>query len=348
MTRSRDVADTQDNLGGAVAPFVAGKNAVINGGFDVWQRGTSFAVPTNYNSYTADRFVAYRSGLNTGATISRQLTNDTTNLPNIQYCLRYQRDSGNTATGDLALLNGCETANSIQFAGKVVSFSFYARAGANYSATSNLLQLRVDSGTGTDQNIGTGYTGQATLISASATLTTTWQRFTFTGTVPATAKEIGWYVFESPTGTAGANDYYEITGVQLELGAVATPFARAGGSIGGELALCQRYFTRYGASAAYIPFGTGFCFNSTGVQWTLPFKVRMRTNPTMSAAAGNTFATYTSGGAVTTGTSMTLDRVGDDCAMLSLTVASGLTAGQAAIIITNGPSAAFIDASAEL
>jgi len=157
MTRSRDVADTQDNLGGAVAPFVAGKNAVINGGFDVWQRGTSFAVPTNYNSYTADRFVAYRSGLNTGATISRQLTNDTTNLPNIQYCLRYQRDSGNTATGDLALLNGCETANSIQFAGKVVSFSFYARAGANYSATSNLLQLRVDSGTGTDQNIGTGY-----------------------------------------------------------------------------------------------------------------------------------------------------------------------------------------------
>jgi hypothetical protein len=348
MTRSRDVADTQDNLGGAVAPVVSGKNAVINGGFDVWQRGTSFAVPTNYNSYTADRFVAYRSGLNTGATISRQLTNDTTNLPNIQYCLRYQRDSGNTATGDLALLNGCETANSIQFAGKVVSFSFYARAGANYSATSNLLQLRVDSGTGTDQNIGTGYTGQATLISASATLTTTWQRFTFTGTVPATAKEIGWYVFESPTGTAGANDYYEITGVQLELGAVATPFSRAGGSIGGELALCQRYYFRAGGSAAYERLSTmAVGASSTSLTATLAPPVTMRVAPTTVDFSTLTF--WDGGGGLNPITALTIATAGRSMTEFTVTAsAGGITTFRPYFIITNGSTNGYLGLSAEL
>jgi hypothetical protein len=331
MTRARDVADTQDNLGGAVAPFVAGKNAVINGGFDIWQRGTSFAVPQNYSTYTADRFVSYRGGLNAGATISRQLTNDTTNLPNIQYCLRYQRDSGNTATGDLALLNGCETANSIQFAGKVVSFSFYARAGANYSATSNLLQLRVDSGTGTDQSIGTGYTGQATLISASATLTTTWQRFTFTGTVPATAKEIGWYVFESPTGTAGANDYYEITGVQLEIGNVATPFSRAGGSIGGEFALCQRYYQRLGALY-------GYAFAPDSIQGTVS-GAPMRAMPTATMVTSTPYAespinvTARTGVNSSTAGSGNVNEYGTQ--FIRVNGFSGLTAGTVSLITSN-------------
>jgi len=44
MTRARDVADTQDNTGGAVAPVVSGKNFAINGGFDIAQRGTSFTI----------------------------------------------------------------------------------------------------------------------------------------------------------------------------------------------------------------------------------------------------------------------------------------------------------------
>jgi len=34
MTRARDISNDQANLGGVIAPYVAGKNVLINGGMD--------------------------------------------------------------------------------------------------------------------------------------------------------------------------------------------------------------------------------------------------------------------------------------------------------------------------
>jgi len=222
----------------------AGKNAVINGGMDIWQRGTSISVAASAGiTYTADRW-CLNTGANQAMTISRQATNDTTNLPNIQYCTRFQRNSGQTGTGGLFFSSSIESANAIRYAGQTVTFSFYARAGANYSAASSILQAFIYSGTGTDQNQLSGFTGSATPISQSATLTTTWQRFSYSATISSSATELATAFYFTPTGTAGANDYFEITGVQLELGTTATTFSRAGGTIQGELAACQRYFAK--------------------------------------------------------------------------------------------------------
>jgi hypothetical protein len=239
MTRARDVADTQENLGGGVPPFVAGKNAVINGALQIWQRGTSIA-NTASTVYTADRWVTV--GTPAAFTISRQATGDTTNLPSIQYCARIQRNSGQTNTTNFDLVQGLETSNSIPFAGKTVTLSFYARAGANYSPTSSILAAALYSGTGTDQSPTAAFTGQVAVINQNATLTTTWQRFTYTASVASTATQLKTIFTMGPTGTAGAADYYEITGVQLEAGSVATPFTTATGTIQGELAACQRYY----------------------------------------------------------------------------------------------------------
>jgi hypothetical protein len=163
-------------------------------------------------------------------------------LPNIQYCVRYQRNSGQTGTGQLNLAQSFETVDAIPFAGKTVTLSFYARKGADYSATSSALTVKIDSGTGTDQNILSGYTGGASPINSSVTLTTTWQRFSITGTIATTATEFGIYWGFTPVGTASTNDYYEVTGVQLEVGSVATPFKTQGVTLAGELAACRRYF----------------------------------------------------------------------------------------------------------
>ena len=53
-------------------------------------------------AYTADRWSLNRSDGTTTGTIYRQPTADTTNLPNIQYCARVQRNAGNAVTSNLA------------------------------------------------------------------------------------------------------------------------------------------------------------------------------------------------------------------------------------------------------
>jgi len=256
--------------------IVGGKNAVINGGMDIWQRGTSIAIAASSgfaSNYTADRWQISNTGTGQALTISRQATGDTTNLPNIQYGFRFQRNSGQTGTGGLSFAQSIETVNSIPLAGKTVTVSFYARAGANYSATSNALPVYLYGSTGTDQNIFSTWAGSSTVANQTNTLTTTWQRFTMTGTVGATVTQLAVLFQYTPTGTAGANDYLEITGVQLELGSVATTFSRAGGSIGGEDILCQRYLPRLMLQS---DSELGYAFSTTQCQINLKTKVTTR------------------------------------------------------------------------
>jgi hypothetical protein len=263
------------------AQVVAGKNAVINGGFDIWQRGTSISLSaTGTVLYSADRWCNTLSA-NQATTISRQATGDTTNLPNIQYCLRFQRNSGQTGVAGIPFGSNLETAQSVPMAGKTVTMSFYARKGANYSATSSILQSYIITGTGTDQNtIGSSYTGINTSINQNNTLTTTWQRFSITGTLPTNTSEICAYFAFTPTGTAGADDYFEITGVQLELGSTATTFSRSMGTIQGELAACQRYYWQtspYSASAySFLTPFSGIASSTTLIYFAPILPVTMR------------------------------------------------------------------------
>jgi hypothetical protein len=213
-------------------------NACINGGMDIWQRGTSAA--GSYPTYLADRWMNYRAVA--GSTYSRQNTSDTTNLPFIQYCQRVLRDTGNTATNALYISQSLENEQSRTFIGQAVTLSWYARAGANFSAASSNMSFELVTGTGTNQNVIAGFTGQAAASSGTKTLTTTWQRFSTTATISSSATQLAINLYYIPVGTAGAADYMEITGVQLELGSVATTFKRAGGTIQGELSAAQRYY----------------------------------------------------------------------------------------------------------
>lgn len=247
------------------------KNPVLNSNFSVWQRGTSIAQAASTTAYTADRW-SFQTQASQASVFSRQSTNDTTNLPNIQYCARVQRNSGQTGTGTIYVANSFESINSIPFAGKAVTVSFYARAGANYSAASSLLPIYLWSGTGTDQNVNGGYTGAAIVGSVNATLTTTWQRFTFTGTVASTATELALQAQFIPVGTAGANDYFEFTGVQLEVGSSATSYYPNGNTYQAELAACQRYAQQWNATSII----TGFASSTTVGQITIGLPVALR------------------------------------------------------------------------
>jgi hypothetical protein len=346
-----DVNDTNGTINlltSSTLSVAAGKNPIINGGFDVWQRGTSLSFPASTYGYTADRW-ATSTNASQACTISRQLTNDTTNLPNIQYCVRLQRNSGQTGTGTLFYIQALETVNSIPFAGKTVTFSFYARRGANYSATSNILAVAIGTGTGTDQTPFSAWTNAASPISQNATLTTTWQRFTYSATLASNITQIKPSFTFDPTGTAGANDYFEVTGIQLELGSVATSFSRAGGTIQGELAACQRYYYRLQPTATVQQFGFGWAFSTTGAVHLIDFPVTMRTNPTALEQSG-TAGDYTVAFAATAvGCSAvpSFNNATVKSAVVTSTVASGFTVGQGNNLRSSA-TAAYLGWSAEL
>jgi hypothetical protein len=275
------VADSSTSTGLRYTAGTVQANPVLNSAMQIWQRGTSIALSAS-TAYTADRWQG-RTG--SGAqTISRQVTNDTTNLPFIQYCARVGRNSGNTGTGIILFEQSMETINTIPFVGKTVTLSLYARKGANFSATSDLMYAAVVTGTGTDQNVS-GYTGGANTILGSATLTTTWQRFTFTGTIPTTVTEMGVQLSYTPTGTAGAADYLEVTGVQIDIGSVALPFRTYAGTLQGELAACQRYLPAFVGSAAEI--ATGYAIGANSPLAFIRFNVTPRVAPTGMTSAGN-------------------------------------------------------------
>jgi len=132
------VADSSTSTGlryqGTMA---AGKNAIINGGMDIWQRGTSSAISTSIGgSWGGDRFLAYRSAA--GGTVSQ---NSSISLDGFKNAMRMQRNSGNTSTAGLTAIQNVESSMAIPYAGKTVTLSFWGRKGADYSATSSAVAV---------------------------------------------------------------------------------------------------------------------------------------------------------------------------------------------------------------
>lgn len=257
------------------------RNKFINGDFRVWQRGTSI---TNVSSYSADRWETYRDGYASNLTVSRA----SAGLTGFQYCARVQRVAGATNVEPITFGQVLETMDSIPLAGTTVTFSFWARLGSNYSGTTSF-SAKIVTGTSTDSNLRGGGL-PTTLSTITPTLTTTWTRFTVSGLVSASATQVGGLVRWVPTGTAGANDYIEVTGAQLEVSATATAFEQR--PLGLENSLCQRYYVDGGrihdAYLASYPNG----FNNSHI---IDFPVEMRIAPTVSYSFTNVDNSYNGG-----------------------------------------------------
>jgi hypothetical protein len=99
-----------------------------------------------------------------------------------------------------------------------------------------------------------------------------------------------------PDFLGNTGNYFQITGVQLELGKVATPFEHR--SYGEELALCQRYYYKMGQkSGERIQILGGSNASSGYFNWTHP--VEMRASPTFSNGGGGTVNNYSVAGVPT-------------------------------------------------
>jgi hypothetical protein len=287
-TQKLDVTGSANVTGTVAMGSSFMRNRLINGNMYIDQRNAGAAVTLTNSVFTygVDRWAAYVSSATSTVTTQRVATS----LANFPYVTRILRGSG-TFTGSTVFIQEIETVNCQDLAGQTVTVSFWARKGSAASQTSFYLQGI--SGSGTDQGIvgannGT-WTAWAAPVIGVPILTTTLTQYSYTWSVPAGTNEMALYfVVSTYTGTGSANDYVDITGVQLEVGSVATPFERR--LYGQELVLCQRYYDIQPFTAnAQSPFG----YNSQ------PYRVVKRVAPTITTQGTLAGATYVDMGGTT-------------------------------------------------
>ena len=236
------------------------KNLIINGGFDVWQRGTSFAPAAGYG-YSADRArLSYNSGAgDTVTNITKQTATVDGKFVNVL------RHSIVTTTNTRQVRYNHRLESPTYLTNQTVTLSFWVRASRT---------VALDGGSGIGDN-GTG--NLATVALSLGEATTTWTRKIATVTLGDCSASSYLTLVVGHT-SSGANVDIDYAMFQLELGKVATPFEHR--SYGEELALCQRYY--------YKPTGgqIGIIANNTAyICVSYPFPVTMRGQPTVSGTS---------------------------------------------------------------
>jgi|TARA_B100001094_G_scaffold261165_1_gene261869 hypothetical protein len=226
------VSLTNVSLGGGAFMF---RNKIINGGFDIWQRGTSFTISNSTNTYSTDRWRFLGSAF-TGTLTRENFSPGQTEVPNNPDYFAKWTVTTNPA-GNMAFGQYIENVRTL--AGKTATLSLYLKSSSTISADN--LQIRYRQVTG-----GTGGTNNAINIGE---ITTAWKKFTFQLNIPSLTgaglgtPNVSYLALEilSPSAHTSAFDL-SIAQVQLEEGTAATPFEHR--PIGVELSLCQRYFEK--------------------------------------------------------------------------------------------------------
>jgi hypothetical protein len=311
MSRAQLTSTVEQSSGGVVAPFLAGKNKIINGDFSIWQRGTSFSSSTGY---TADRWTcigAYPT------TVTQQTFTPGNTITGYESAYYLQAVGASAYPLIQQKIEDVRT-----FAGQTVTLSFWAKANASSGSAFYFLQ-----------NFGSGGSALVDNINVyTPTITTSWARYTTTFTMPSiSGKTVGSGSFLQFTAYLSTNAAtLSIWGVQLEAGSVATPFTTASNTLQGELALCQRYYEKsYSQSVAPGSVSTvGLCgFNLSqpyGDFIITRFVVTKRTAPTVTLYSGETGSSGVirdeSAGVDTSGTAK---NIGDTSFGLTLTGYSG-------------------------
>jgi len=325
MSRAQLTSTVEQNTGGAVAPFLAGKNKIINGDFRINQRNFTSAT----SGYCFDRWTIAASG---GTMTVTPQTFTAGAAPVAGYEAQTYAQivtSGYGSAGDYGLfIQNIEDART--FAGQTVTISFWAKA------ASGTPKIAVETYLG----IGAGGSGGTTSTPAGAvTISTSWARYSVTFAVPSlsgatvgTSSTIAvnlWVsagsTFNTRASSIGTqNNTFSIWGVQAENGSVATPFTTASGTVQGELALCQRYYWQCDLSSVSLIYGAGFSSSAAAFVTYLP--VTMRTTP--SASSSGTFTANENGVGTRTFTALGAFGLRTTALSFEMSGSSGLTVGK--------------------
>ena len=321
-TRGWEIVSEIGTPGFAASTIGLGRNAIINGDFNVWQRGTSFASAV-HGSYPVDRFIYS----NTGGIASVHTVSQDTDVPTqsqsghlSNYSLKVDcttADASITATKSAGIQYRIEGFNFAPFVGRTVTLSFWVKA------TKIGIYCIAFRNTGPDRAYVTEYT---------INVANTWEKKTITFIINPSG---GTWNYTNSVGisifwviSAGSNFYttkdawqtgnyfctsnqvngvdstdnnFWLSQVQFELGSAATPFEYE--QFGTTLRRCQRYFeknydttTAPGTSSNLAGAMCALAFTVANAAISVNFVVTKRATPAITLYSRNGTAAKVSSG----------------------------------------------------
>ena len=292
------------------------KNLIINGAMEVAQRGTSSSSVNGIGC--VDRFHNIRAGQDEEPTQAQHaLTSSDTGPYAEGFRFSFHVTNGNQSSGA-----GASDYNSMRYnieaqdlatsgwdytsASSFITLSFWAKSSVaqnfygyiktndgtaqNYpfetgSLTANTwtkitktipgnsnLQIDNDNGLGLQIYIGQFW---GTTFTTSGVTLNQWAAYAGGSRMPDNTST--WWTTNDAT--------FEITGVQLEVGSVATAFEHR--SFGEELNLCKRYFQAHNENGKFT--GNTSYYRSGNIETQFKFEPEMRATPTFSAESGSNY-----------------------------------------------------------
>jgi len=349
----------------------AHRNLIINGAMQIAQRGTSVAsITSGFDYRTADRWNFYVSSLGTW---TNSVENDAPTGSGFRKSFKNlctTADASPSASDECFVSQKIEGQNLQQIkkgtaAAEQLTLSFWVKSNVTGTYIAELYDNDNTRSVSKSYTISASATWEYKTITfpadttgafdndnalslyvnfwqgagsnlTSGTLATSW------GSVTTANRAVG------QTNLASAiSNYWQITGVQLEVGDTATPFEFK--SFEDELLECQRYYYRLslGSSTNYASIASGFCYtNGNDAYYNVQNPVTMRAPAhTLGSSAASTFYIDPFGG---TPTAIPLNARHSGLSWEFGLTKTGMTAGYGVLLLQNGTSTTYLEASAEL
>tara|TARA_A100001391_G_scaffold65936_2_gene41669 strand:+ start:711 stop:1871 length:1161 start_codon:yes stop_codon:yes gene_type:complete len=349
------------------------RNLVINGAMQVAQRGTS---STANGSHVADRFKLNFSGTDESPTFEQvDVAGGTTPYTSgFRKAIRITNGDQTSGAGaaDLIKLNYIFEAQDIAQSGwnylseaSFITIQFWVKSSI---AQNFFFRLTTTDGTAQSYVMETGtltadaWTKITKTVPGNSNLQFDnnsdngflWEFIPFRGTNTTGTRPLNaWAAFDGSTRCPDMtsnwyttnNSTLEFTGVQLEVGSVATDFEHK--SFAQDLALCQRYYFRLAEGADHVPICMGSAYTSTINIGIVHFPCKMRANPSVAAVNSSNYYRIISNGSTFFGSNVVIEDANSTCTGIRVTGASGVSQGTASYIRL-GNALAYVAFDAEL
>ena len=376
-TPSALTTSTGDLTNAAGISYMGGnKNLLYNGAMQIHQRSASVAGITTGGYYTADRYQIVNL---TQGTWTNDIQNDAPAGSGLRKSFRMLCTTADAtpAAADMIGIDQVLEGQDLQRIAKGTSSA--QQLTLSFWVKSNVTGTYIVSLYDNDSSPARQVCGSYTIVASA-----TWEKKTITfpaDTIGAFDNDnaaslyIRWYLGAGSNRTSGTlatswasfnqandavgqtnlaastNNYWQITGVQLEIGPVATSFEFK--SYGNELRECQRYFERL-ISTGNTPFDrtSAMCSSTSSAIIRVDSIITKRTTPSVAAgsstSAASTFSVVNSGGNLVAVTGISIINFGPSSLILQATGASSLVAGGGTLLYSIAGQTGIIDIGAEL